>query len=145
MVIRIRKKPEEELDYLTDSVLDPHSKPVATIEPGEIVEIETWSALSKVVNPVTGPIEIKEAKPGDTLLVEVLQIELPEQGTVAIIPGFGSLEGWLRLLEPKRKNCAIKDGIISYHTDHGTEIKISADPFIGTIGVSPGFEALSSL
>jgi acetamidase/formamidase len=98
-----------------------------------------------VTNPVTGPIYVEGAEPGDTLLVEVLDIELPEKGTVAIIPGFGSLEGWLNLFEPKRKTCAISDGKIAYETDDGRTLEIAADPFVGTIGVSPGFEAITSL
>ncbi len=145
MVRRIKKKPAEELEFLIDSVLDPHAPPIARVEPGETVEVETWSALSRVTNPVTGPIYVEGAEPGDTLLVEILNIELPEKGTVAIIPGFGSLEGWLNLFEPKRKTCAISDGKIAYETDDGRTFEIAADPFVGTIGVSPGFEAITSL
>ncbi len=145
MVVRIKRKPVEELDFLVDSVLDPHTPPLARVEPGETVEIETWSALARVTNPVTGPIYVDGAEPGDALVVEVLDIELPGQGTVAIIPGFGSLEGWLRLLEPRRKTCAISDGRIAYETDDGRTLELAADPFIGTIGVSPEFEAITSL
>ena len=145
MVRRIKRKPVEELDALVDSVLDPRTPPIATVKPGETLEVETWSALTKVTNPVTGPLRVEGAEPGDTLLVEIIDIELPEQGTVAIIPGFGSLEGWLNLMEPKRKDCAIKDGKIYYETDHGKTMVLDADPFIGTIGVSPEVEAVSSL
>lgn len=145
MVRKIAKKPAEELDPLHDSVLDPHTPPIARVEPGETVEIETWSALTRVTNPVTGPIYVEGAEPGDALVVEVLDIGLPRQGTVAIIPGFGSLEGWLRQLEPKKKICTISDREIAYETDDGRTLQIAADPFIGTIGVSPAFEAITSL
>jgi acetamidase/formamidase len=145
MVRRIKKKKEVELEFLTDSVLDPHAPPIANVASNEIVEVETWIALSKVTNPVTGPIYIDDAKPGDALIVELLDIKLPKKGTVAIIPGFGSLEGWLNLFEPKRKDCAISNGIITYETDDGRKLKLKADPFVGTIGVSPEFEAITSL
>ena len=145
MVRRIKKKVADELDALVDSVLDPHSSPVAKIKPGEVVSIETWSALTKVTNPVTGPIEIEGADPGDALVVEPLDIELPDEGTVAIIPGFGSLEGWLNLMEPKKKVCKIRNGKINYVRDDGKTYELQADPFIGTIGVSPEVEAISSL
>ena len=145
MVRRIRKKPVEELDSLVDSVLDPHAPPIDTVRPGESVEVETWSALTRVTNPVTGPIEVEGAEPGDTLTVEILGIELPERGTTAIIPGFGSLEGWLSLLEARRKDCEIREGKIFYERDDGRMFEIVADPFVGTIGVSPEFEAISSL
>jgi acetamidase/formamidase len=145
MTRRIKKKPEEELDALVDSVLDPRTPPIAKVKPGETVEVETWSALARVINPTTGPLYIEGAEPGDTLEVEIIEIELPDEGTVGIIPGFGSLEGWLNLMEPKRKVCAIKDGNITYVRDDGLELELTADPFIGTIGVAPEVEAVSSL
>jgi len=145
MVRRIKRKPQDDLEYTVDSVLGPHAEPVAKVKTGEVVEVETWSALSKVTNPVTGPIEIKGAEPGDTLVVEVLSIELPGEGTTSIIPGFGALEGWLNLMEPRSKTSEIRDGMINYVTDGGRTIPLKADPFIGTIGVSPAFEAITTL
>jgi len=145
MVRRIKRKPQDDLEYKVDSVLGPHAEPVAKVKTGEIVEVETWSALSKVTNPVTGPIEIVGAEPGDTLVVEVLGIELPGEGTTSIIPGFGALEGWLNLMEPRSKTSEIMDGMINYVTDGGRTIPLKADPFIGTIGVSPAFEAITTL
>jgi amidase len=145
MVRRIKRKPQDDLEYTLDSVLGPHTEPVAKVKTGEVVEVETWSALSKVTNPVTGPIEIVGAEPGDTLVVEVLSIELPEEGTTSIIPGFGALEGWLNLMEPRSKTSMIRDGVINFVTDGGRTIPLKADPFIGTIGVSPAFEAITTL
>ncbi len=145
MTRRIKKKPEEELDALLDSVLDPRTPPIANVKPGETVEIETWSALARITNPTTGPLYVEGAEPGDTLVVEVIDIELPGEGTVAIIPGFGALEGWLNLMEPRRKVCEIENGIITYVRDDGKKLELEADPFIGTIGVAPEVEAVSSL
>lgn len=145
MVRRIKRKPVEELEHLVDSVLTPHNPPIASAKPGETVEIETWSALTRVTNPVTGPVEIEGAEPGDTLIVEIVDIELPDEGTTAIIPGFGALEGWLRLMDRRMKNCDIKDGKIFFQKEGGGIIEIEADPFIGTIGVSPEFEAINTL
>jgi amidase len=145
MVRRIKRRPIDELDPLVDSVLGPHTPPIATVGPGEEVEVETWNALTTVTNPVTGPLEIEGAEPGDTVVVEVVDIELPKQGTTAIIPGFGALEGWLKLLEPKMKTSEIRDGKIHFMTDDGEMIEIEADPFIGTIGVSPKSEAITTL
>ena len=145
MTRRIKKKPEEELDALLDSVLDPRTPPIANVKPGETVEVETWSALARITNPTTGPLYIEGAEPGDTLVVEIIDIELPDEGTVAIIPGFGSLEGWLNLMEPRRKVCKIENGIITYVRDDGKKLELEADPFIGTIGVAPEVEAVSSL
>jgi len=145
MARRIMKKPSEKLDQLVDSVLGPHVPPIASVAPGEVVEVETWSTLERVTNPVTGPIEVEGAEPGDTLVVEILDIELPDVGTTAIIPSFGGLEGWLNLMEPRRKMCEIREGKVLYVTDGGDTVELEADPFIGTIGVSPEFESITTL
>jgi len=145
MTRRIKKKPEEEFDPLVDSVLDPRTPPIATVKPGETVEVETWTALARITNPTTGPLYIEGAEPGDTLEVEILDIELPGEGAVGINPGFGSLEGWLNLLEPRRKVCEIRDGLITYVRDDGKKLELKADPFVGTIGVAPEIEAVLSL
>ena len=145
MVRRIKRKPVEDLDHLVDSVLTPHNLPIATVKPGEVVEIETWSAFTRVTNPVTGPVEVEGAEPGDTLGVEIIKIDLPDEGTTAIIPGFGALEGWLRLMDRRTKTCEIRDGKILYPKEGGGTIEIEADPFVGTIGVSPEYEAINTL
>jgi acetamidase/formamidase len=43
------------------------------------------------VNPVTGPIFVEGAEPGDALDVEILEIECDSWGWTANIPGFGLL------------------------------------------------------
>ena len=163
MVKRIEKKPRDKLTPTGNSTLNPFTEPVAFIEPGEEVEISTWDAyggiisptrtfqeavdqgLAGALNPVTGPIYVRGAEPGDTLAVEILGIELPEWGGSSIIPGFGALEGWLNLMEPRTKISYIKNGKITYETDHGKTIELDTEPFIGTIGVSPAYEAIQTL
>ena len=54
------------------------------------------------VNPVSGPVEVRGAKPGDTLQVEILEFAPREWGWTALIPGFGLLadefpDPWLRI------------------------------------------------
>ena len=46
--------------------------------------------LSKM-DPLTGPVWVEGARPGDALLVEVLEISLATAGWSAIIPGLGLL------------------------------------------------------
>lgn len=163
MVKRIEKKPQQELTPTDNSTLNPFTEPVAHVKTGEIIEVSTWDAyggiisptrtfqeaveqgLAGALNPVTGPIYVEGAEPGDTLAVEILDIVLPEWGGSSIIPGFGALEGWLNLMEPRTKISYIKEGKIIYETDHGKTIELKADPFIGTIGVSPAYEAIQTL
>src|ERR1700694_5238592 len=44
-----------------------------------------------LVNPVTGPIFVEGARPGDVLQVELLHIEPGGWGWTGLIPGFGLL------------------------------------------------------
>ena len=89
------------------------------IEPGEVVELHardasddqlTRSSLAADVaeldfdrvNPVSGPIYVKGAMPGDTLAVELLEFRPRDWAWTAIIPGFGLLaeefpDPWLRI------------------------------------------------
>ncbi len=163
MVKRIPKIPFDRLTPSTTSTLSPFNKPIATVKPGEEVEIETWDAFGgcvkegqtriqatekgiKVpVNPITGPIFVEGAEPRDSLTVEILGIDLPNTGATTISPGFGSLEGWLNLMIPRTKISKIKAGKVLYKTDDGRVIEIPADPFIGTIGNSPVYEAINTL
>jgi acetamidase/formamidase len=163
MVKRIEKKPQDKLTAIGNSTLNPFTEPIAYVEQGEEIEVSTWDAyggiisptrsfqeavdqgLAGALNPVTGPIYVRGAEPGDTLVVEIIDIELPEWGGSSIIPGFGALEGWLNLMEPRTKISYIKDQKITYETDHGKKITLDAEPFIGTIGVSPAYEAIQTL
>jgi amidase len=163
MVTRVDKKPQKELTATGNSTLNPFTKPVAMVKIGEVVEVSTWDAyggiisptrtfqeavdqgLAGALNPVTGPIYIESAEPGDTLAIEILDIDLPDWGSSSIIPGFGALEGWLNLMQPRTKILNIKEGKIIYKTDHGKTIELKAEPFIGTIGVSPSYEAIQTL
>jgi acetamidase/formamidase len=159
----INRKPKEKLSLLENCTLNPYTDPIAIVHPGEVVTISTWDAFGGIVtpnqtfqkavenglvgslNPVTGPIFIKGAEPGDTLSVEIIHIELPKYGSCCIIPGFGALEGWLKLLDHKTKICYIENDKILYQADSGKVIRLDAEPFIGTIGVAPSYEAIQTL
>jgi len=83
------------------------------------------------VNPVSGPIYVKGAAPGDTLAVELLEFETPTWGWTAIIPGFGLLadeftEPWLRISE-----------VTADHVRFSERITLPFQPFPGTLGVAP--------
>jgi amidase len=163
MTVRIHRLPFDRLTPSGTSTLSPFNTPIATVCPGEAVEIETWDAFGGCitdqqtrqqalergirvpVNPITGPIYVEGAEPGDTLAVEIIGIELPYAGATTLSPGFGGLEGWLNLMTPRTKISVIKKGVVQYRTDTGTVVEVPADPFIGTIGVSPIYEAINTL
>jgi acetamidase/formamidase len=83
------------------------------------------------VNPVSGPIYVKGAAPGDTLAVELLEFAPPSWGWTAIIPGFGVLadeypDPWLRI-------STVEDGVVRF----SDRITLPYRPFPGTLGVAP--------
>jgi acetamidase/formamidase len=118
------------------------------IEPGESVELEirdasdgqiqrnsTAADLGRLdfsrVNPVTGPIVVQGAEPGDALVVEILDLELGSWGWTGIIPGFG-------LLASDFPNPYL---MLSSYGAAGVEflpgVRVPTRPFIGTIGLAP--------
>ena len=163
MTTRVSKVPYDKLTPFGNSTLNPITQPVIKVKPGIEIEIETWDAFggrvnkeqTRVqakergvrvpVNPVTGPIYVEGTNVGDTLTVDILDIMLPESGATTINPGFGSLEGWLNLMIPRTKISKIKDHVVYYTKDSGEVIEIQVDPFIGTIGNSPSYEAINTL
>ena len=159
----IKRTSKEKMSLKQNCTLGPQNKPVATVAPGETVEIETWDArggilvagqtpadvaqrgISGYENPITGPVYVEGAEPGDVLKIEIIDVKLPETAWTAIIPGFGGLEGWLQLSPPITKFSKISHSKIAYELKDGRTLEIPAEPFIGTIGVSPELEAISTI
>ena len=103
------------------SVWDNSIEPVLEVEPGAEITLEAIDASGGQldagsqagvvaaldfarVNPVTGPVFVKGARPGDVLAVEILELRPRDWGWTAIIPGFGLLaddfpDPWLRISE----------------------------------------------
>ena len=85
------------------------------------------------VNPVSGPVLVKGAAPGDTLAVELLEFRPQRWGWTAIIPGFGLLaeeyaDPWLRISEV--------DGAAG-RVRFSERVSLPYRPFPGTLGVAP--------
>ena len=84
------------------------------------------------VYPLSGPIAIAGAAPGDTLAIEILDIHTQGWGWTAILPGIGLLpeefpDAYLRVFDLSR-------GDVAYMRD---DIAIPLEPFFGTMGVCP--------
>jgi acetamidase/formamidase len=91
------------------------------------------------VNPVTGPIHVEEARPGDVLQVDLLSIEPTDFGWTGQIPGFGLLadqfpDPWLHTWTVTGERTPYLDGI-----------SIPIEPFCGVIGVAPAEPGLHSV
>jgi acetamidase/formamidase len=85
------------------------------------------------VNPVTGPVYVKGAEPGDVLAVEILELKPHDWGWTAIIPDFGLLapefpDAWLNIskVDPRTNRVEFAPGVT-----------LPFEPFPGTIGVAP--------
>ncbi len=89
---------------------DNANPPALTVAPGDVVDIEVFDAsggqltptstaadvdafVFETINPVTGPILVDGAEPGDALKITLLSFRPSGWGWTAIIPGFGLLAG----------------------------------------------------
>ena len=82
------------------------------------------------INPATGPVYVEGAKAGDVLKVEILEIELEEEGTMCCLPGDGVLGPDVQ--QSSVKKVPVRDGVCLFDG-----IQIPANPMIGVIGVAP--------
>ena len=131
----------------------PDLEPIATIDPGESIELElrdgmdgqlspsSDSAALKTIDldanhPLTGPIEVRGARPGDLLVVTPRRIEPDRFGTTAVIPGFGVLGDLFT--EPYLVRWRIEDGVA--RSDELPGIAIRGRPFLGCVAVAPSRE-----
>jgi formamidase len=135
----------------------PDIPPVVWCDPGEEVVLETRDAfdgqmgpdasLDEVaaanldrLHPLTGPVFVNGAEPGDLLDIEILDIEADRYGYTVQVPGFGFLRD--QFPGPFKVSWDIADGWATSADLPG--IRIPGAPFMGTIGLSPGHELLAT-
>jgi amidase len=124
----------------------PQLKAIAEIEQGEEVLLHTHDCFEgqiqvptdlvdsldwNHVNPATGPLFIKGAKPGDVLRIDLLNLEVGPQSSMVTIPGEGALgdvitEMETTILKREGNEVVFKD-----------KIRVPTRPMIGVIGVAP--------
>jgi len=141
-------------------------EPVLYIKPGEDVILETEDALDHTVksdgdiyesgndillklkggaNPVTGPIFIEGAEPGDNISVKIKKIKCFDPWTITI-PGAGGLD-FLNInkdLPGTVSICKIRNDTVIFPSNKG-DIQIPLQPLIGTIGVAPLFDTYKAI
>lgn len=91
------------------------------------------------LNPLTGPIAVTGAEPGDTLIVEVVDITVASQGHIALIPGTGMLKNYTN--PPHTKIWQIVDGESIFNED----IRFPIRPILGTFGTMPAEDGLHAI
>lgn len=92
-----------------------------------------------MVNPVTGPIGIDGAEPGDILVVDILDIDVDAWGWTANIPGFGLLAD--DFPSAHLRVSSIANGVVELLPG----LSLPSVPMIGTIGVAPPGEKPTSV
>ena len=147
-------------------VYGPYAEPVLRIKPGDIVVAETQDAFEGTIktesdkptellnmpflNPQCGPIAVEGAEKGDVLAVHIHSIKPrgPQPvGTTALIPEFGGLVGTSNtaLLNPPLPERVKKMEVTEQGIKFNSKITLPYEPFIGTLGVTPEIEAVTSL
>jgi formamidase len=136
----------------------PDIEPILRCRPGDVVTMGTRDALdgqitpastaadvaavdSGLVHPLTGPIFVKGAEPGDLLIVDVLDVVPAPFAFTCRIPGLGFLRDQFR--EPGLVRWTAAEGVASSADLPG--VRIPGAPFMGTIGVAPSQKLLEEI
>ncbi|HEX6497878.1 MAG TPA: acetamidase/formamidase family protein [Micromonosporaceae bacterium] len=133
----------------------PDIPPVVRCDPGDEVVLDTRDAFDgqmhrgatldtvgapnlDVVHPLTGPVYIDGAQPGDLLEIEIVEVVPDSYGYTVQVPGFGFLRDVFP--DPFMVRWDLADGWATSADLPG--VRVPAAPFMGTIGLSPGHDAL---
>jgi acetamidase/formamidase len=139
------------------------SDPLLRVQPGTVIELTTEDCFGGRVrtiddlpsqvcefpylNPVTGPVHVEGAEPGDTLAVHVVDIAPVRDWAVSTtFPHFGALTTthetamlhdpleemvWVYEVDRERRTCLFRP------RRGGPEVELPLDPMHGTLGVAP--------
>jgi formamidase len=136
----------------------PGIPPALVCEPGDDVVVTTRDAVDgqfsmasthedvlsadrTLVHPLTGPIFVDGAEPGDLLVVEILDVQPGGFGYTAQFPGFGFLSD--EFPEPFLARWEIAGGWATSPDLPG--IRIPGQPFMGVLGVAPSRDLLEQI
>lgn len=113
---------------------------------GQLTSTSTAASIGGLdfsrINPLTGPVHIEGAAPGDVLKVSVLSFVPSGWGWTANIPGFGLLAE--DFTEPALHLWRYDPGTLAPAL-FGRWGKVPLKPFAGTIGVAPAERGLHSV
>lgn len=137
--------------YHYDSSLPPR----ASVPPGTTVVFQTHDARAGALldrgagslfelplptpgkgNPLTGPLQVEGAEPGDALLVTIDQIVLDEAGWCGGHAHVGPLEPG-HIPRPLGRVCRVTDGEVRF----SAAVTLPIGPMIGCIGTAPDGES----
>jgi len=156
-VVRIdRTKPLAAEPHTGHNRFHPDIKPVIAVGEGEEVTLETRDSLdgqlgpgttvadmasidASLVHPLTGPVFVKGAEPGDMLEVEFVDIAPQPTAFSAIVPGLGFLRDVMTT--PFLVQWRISDGWATSEQIPG--VRIPGAPFMGISATAPSARELN--
>jgi amidase len=131
----------------------PDLEPVLEVDPGTVVTVETNGCFSgqirsesdlvtdidlNRINSATGPVAVRGAMPGDSLVAEILDVRPISWGVATLIPGFGQLIEHVRA--PLTRRFEVSDGEIRMNE----RVRFPVRPMVGVVGVATDSETLSN-
>lgn len=131
--------------------MSPNNKPAVNVDSGETVVFETLDCFSNyiqreeqlfssvgwdLINPATGPLYVNGAEPGDSLKIEILDIQVADQGVICAAPDFGVLGD----IMPREATKVIP--IQGGNAIFNDQIHLPVEPMIGVIGTAPASEEI---
>lgn len=125
----------------TSATFSAESDPVLEVAEGEPFIIEAGSLLTgglfetttdyaKLSIPVTGPVVVTGAQPGDALRIDIHEINIDDRGAMVTLPGRG---GFGRTLEKTGRIVEIVHDEVLFDA----ETRIPIRPMVGKIGLAP--------
>lgn len=136
---------------------DPALAPVGEVAPGGTVVFATHDARAGALldrptgapyelplppgkgNPVTGPVAVAGARPGDAVVVTIRRIDLGPVGWCGGHAHVGPVPVG-RVPRPIARTCEIRDG----HVVFGPDLLVPLTPMVGCVGTAPAGEAVST-
>jgi amidase len=131
----------------------PDMRPAIEIDPGETVTLETNDCFTgqirtesdlvteidfERVNSATGPIAVRGAEPGDSLIVELLEVRPDDTGFATLIPGMGQLIEQVR--SPLTQVFRVEGDTIHMND----RISFPLRPMVGVVGVATESEEVGN-
>ncbi len=155
-----RQAPEPEYFLSSEHTHNKFSRsipPALQVPSGAVVQVETKEATDgqltpgstaadvatldfSPIHPLTGPVYVEGARPGDVLAVTLHRIEVGDWGWAAVVPGFGFLSEEFR--EPYLKTWRFARA--ATEAKFNEKIRIPLRPFAGVMGVAPDTDSLLS-
>lgn len=163
--MRIHRLTRDQLQFFFDR----HTTPVQIVDSGDEVIFETERADNMWIedetfvfrdreqvmmtkggpNPVTGPVFVTGAEPGDILAIDFLEVICAPDGSpgyVTTVPGPAGLVAPYSVqddLQPETMMCRIEGNTVTYPAKHRV-VALPLAPMVGTIGVAPIAERRAS-